>query len=113
MPITLTTHAKEESTYIVTAEFFDEDGNAVIPNEVLWTLLDPVTKAVINSRQDVSETPAESVDILLYGNDLAFLGGEANQAVREVKVEATYDSALATDLPLRNSVRLLIDEIDH
>ena len=113
MPITLTVHAKEESTYLVTADFTNEQGKEVTPNEVLWTLIDPISKAIINSRQNVSETPAASVDILLSGDDLAFLSGEANQAIREIKVEATYDSDLGTDLPLRNSARILVDEIDY
>ena len=113
MTDTLEEHAKEESTYIITAAFTDEDAEAVIPDSVEWSLLNPSTGAVINSREDVSETPAASVDILLYGDDLVFLTKETNQAVRELVVNAVYDSVLQNNLPLRNNVRFIIDEIDH
>ena len=113
MTDTLEEHAKEESTYIVTAAFTDEDAAVVIPDSVKWSLLNPSTGDIINSKEDESETPAASVDIVLSGDDLVFLTKESNQAVREVVVNAVYDSVLQNNLPLRNNVRFLIDEIDH
>ncbi len=69
MPATLTTNAVEKSTYIVTAAFTDEDGDAVTPNAgLVWTLTD-MNGVVINSREDVSISPDTSVDIVLSGND--------------------------------------------
>jgi len=111
MPETLEEHAKEGSTYIVNAAFTDEEGDDAVPDSVVWTLRDAITEDIINSREDVSETPAASVDILLYGADLTLFTGETNQVLRELIVEAIYDSVLADDLPLRNSVRLIIDEV--
>jgi len=110
VPVTLTTHAKKGSTYIVTASFTDEDGDPVIPDSVTWTLTNPIGGAVINSREDVAETPATSVDILLHGDDLELLSNETNQAVRKLTVSAIYDSVLASDLPLIGSTRIIIDE---
>lgn len=111
MPETLEEHAKKGSTYIVNAAFTDEDGEVAVPDSVVWTLRDAITRDVVNSREEVIVTPASSVDILLYGDDLTLFTSETNQAIRELIVEAVYDSVLADDLPLRNSVRFIIDEV--
>lgn len=107
--IELTTHASERSTYIVHIEFKDEAGNPVVPNTgtLKWTLTDS-TGRVVNSRQDVSHTPASSIDIVLKGLDLVvgepYLGGE-----RRVLVEWEYDSTLGEDLPGTEEIRFIID----
>ena len=73
MPVAyLTLAAVEESSYIVNAAFEDEDGNAKSPDSVTWTLTDKYG-TIINSREDVSETPGTSIDMVLYGDDLQIL----------------------------------------
>ena len=90
-------NAIEGSTYVVTAAFTDEDGDAVTPNTVTWTLT-TTNGTVINSREDVSITPDTSVDIVLSGDDLAV---GSNGRYRILTVEAVYDSSYGTDLPLK------------
>jgi len=89
MATELTVSATEGSTYVITASFTDEDGSAVVPDTVTWTLTDTLG-TVINSRQDVSETPASSIEIVLTGDDLAVDG--YNSPVRVFTVEGTYTS---------------------
>jgi len=96
MATNLTVSAVEESTYIVSAAFTDEDGTAVTPSTVTWTLTD-MDGTIINSREDVSETPASTVYIVLTGDDLAVTGTRT----RTVTVSATYDSTYGTGLSLK------------
>jgi len=100
-------NAIEDSTYVVTAAFTDEDGNDVTPNTVTWTLT-TTNGTVINSRQDVSETPGTSVDIVLSGDDLAI---GSNGQHRILTVEATYDSSYGTDLPLKARCSFKIESL--
>jgi len=111
MPATLSVHAIEESTYIITLAFTDEDGDPVVPTMITWTLSN-TTGTVVNSRLDVAiAVPAASVDVLLQGDDLQILSGEVNQGVRTFTVEATYLSLLGADLPLNASVRFIVDNL--
>lgn len=111
MPTTLETHAKEESTYVITVNFTDEDDEAVVPDTIVWTLTD-TAGTVINSRENVVvAVPDSEIDIVLSGDDLAIQSGEVNQGVRTLTVEATYDSTLGNDLPLKESVRFIVDNL--
>lgn len=112
MPTYLTTTAEEESTYIVTAAFTDEDGNDAVPDTITWTLTD-IAGNVINSRAAVSyNSPASSVDIVLSGDDLALQAGETGNVVRVLTIEATYDSDAGSDLPLKDTATFLIKNIE-
>lgn len=108
MPIitTLSDRATEESTYVVTASFYDENDDPVTPTTVTWTLTDE-DGVVINSREDVSITPGTSVDIVLSGDDLTC--GNAAHAARILTVDAMYNSDLGSGLPLKGAVRLIVD----
>ena len=109
MTTELTTHAKEKSTFIITAAFTDEDENAVAPKTLTWTLTDE-QGTVINGREDVAvTTPSASEDIVLSGDDLALQSGEATRGVRVLTVEATYDSDAGSDLPLNEEIRFIVD----
>jgi len=111
MPTNFEAHAIEESTFIITASFTDEDGNAVAPDTAIWTLTDK-DGTVINSRSNVTITnPTNSEDIVLSGDDLALQIGESNIAIRILTVEATYDSDAGSDLPLKESVEFIIDNL--
>jgi len=110
MPVTLTTHAVEQSTFVITASFTDEDGNTVTPNAVTWSLTNS-SGAIINSREDQEEAPASSIDITLKGDDLALQDGETVKGVRILTVEATYDSDLGSDLPLKESAQFIVDNL--
>lgn len=110
MPVALSVHAKEESTYIVTATFTDENGVAVVPVSIKWTLTD-TAGIVINGKLDVVvPVPAASVDILLQGLDLAILVTDiSSNPTRIITVEATYNSALGLGLPLHGDAEFVVD----
>jgi len=98
----LSEHAMERSTYLVPVAFTDEDGAAVTPTAVTWSLV-KANGDVVNGREDVALTPATSVGILLYGADLAILDGQGYEA-RSVVVEYTYDSTLGDDIPGKQEI---------
>ena len=111
MPVLLSVHATEESTYIVTITFTDEDGNAVIPDTIKWTLTD-LYKTVINGREDVViAVPAASNEVLLKGEDLQILGS-GDDGARVFTVKATYTSlTFGANLPLNGSARFSVDDL--
>lgn len=112
MATNIATIAMEQGTFAITLSFTDETGAAVAPTTLTWTLTD-TSGTVINSRQDVVvSSPASSVDIALYGDDLAFQSSETGQRVeRRLAVEATYSSNLGTDLPMKAAFAFLIENI--
>lgn len=102
---TLTTAARDKSTYVVTAAFTDSAGADVIPDSITWTLTDSYG-TVINSREDVSiASPAASIDIVLSGDDLSFDDGKK----RVLTINATYSSDEGSGLPLREEAVFGID----
>ncbi len=110
----LSTEAVEESTLVVIAAFTDEDGNAVVPDSVAWSL----TKndgTPINGRDQVSITPASTVNIVLSGDDLALETAEqAEESVlRRVLVEAVYDSSYGNNLPLKDSCSIVVRNLKY
>lgn len=106
MPTTLTTRATDESTFVITAAFADEDGVAVVPNSASWTLTND-RGGVINGRTAISATPASSIEIVLSGDDLSYTDG----AYRILTIQATYDSTLGSNLPLNDQVIFAIDNL--
>ena len=110
MPITLELHAIEESTYLATAAFTDAAGDPVTPDSVKWTLSD-MEGTVINTRLNVPETPATSVDIVMSGDDLALQTGETGTVKRLLTVAAVYDSTEGLNLPLNEEVVFLLDPL--
>ena len=63
---------------------------AVTPNSFAWTLTD-VEGNVINSKQDVSETPASETFVLLVGDDLK---NDLTSNVRVLTAKGTYNTSL-------------------
>lgn len=109
MPVTITTHAVEESTFVITASFTDEADNPVTPNAgLVWSLTDTEGN-VINAREDIGLTEATSVDIVLQGADLALNTTKASVVERVLIVEGTYDSTVGNNLPLKEEARFFID----
>ena len=103
MATLLTARAIEGSTYVVTIPFTDEDGDAVTPTAITWTLTDEDGQ-VVNSRHEEVVTPASSIDIVLSGNDLPADGHLVWMLY--LLVEALYDSTLGSDLPLNVQCRI-------
>jgi len=106
MSIILTSDkAVEKSTFIITANFFNEDDNAVIPNNIKWTLSDS-SGDIINFREDMTiVVPASTITIVLSGDDLAIIDTDLN---RFFTIEADYDSALGSGLPLNEELQFKI-----
>ena len=103
--MTISITANQDSTFVVVAEFFDEDGVAVTPSSpVLWELEDNSGIQVSNG----SVAAGSSVSIVLSGTDLAVSDSEellnnSNNARRTIIVSTTYDSSLGTDLALKEA----------
>ena len=89
---------KDESSATITFTYTGEDGTAVTPTSVTWTLTDLLGK-IINSREDVSiVTPSTSNTFLLSGDDLDGSDGEG----RIVTCNAVYTSeTYGAGIPLR------------
>lgn len=100
MTILLSDPVPAESTAGIEVSFYDEDGVLVTPNSVTWTLLNSLGSTV-NARQNVDvDTPASTVTIVLYGDDLRYADGKT----RYLLVDAVYSSDLGAALPLRNEI---------
>jgi hypothetical protein len=110
MPATLSTKAVEQSTYIVTASFTDEDGGVVVPDSLQWSLVDEFGDAV-NGRKDVSVTsPQSSEDIVLSGDDLVIDAGRDEQT-RWLVIEGTYTSTAGSGLPIKDQVEFIVTNL--
>ena len=122
MATELTGIAKEESTYVVNAAFTDEDGDAVVPASMVWSLTDK-DASIVNSREDVAVTPlASSSDIVLSGDDLVVTADEITEALQDPNIGidpilvdrfitfvGTYDSTLGNGLPLTGEFKFKIE----
>jgi len=94
MPTKLKVAFNEDGTGVVNTQFYDEQGNAMTPNTITWALTE-VDGTVINGREQVSESAAQEVDILLTGDDL-------QPGTLFVTIWGEYDSDLGTDLPYKD-----------
>lgn len=96
--------ANEESTFIITCTFEDEDGNAVIPSSIKWSLRNGAG-TIVNSKEDQTvSSPASEIDITLSGNDLDHDDG----CDRFLTVEAVYG---ASNLPLVDEYKFTIKDL--
>lgn len=99
MRIRLDQKAKERSSFLIEASFYDADGAAVTPTSAVWTLSD-VHGAVINGRLRVPFSPlGQTVRVVLSGADLA-LQDDNDSGKRLLTIEAVYSSTIGSDLPL-------------
>lgn len=89
-----------------TISFTDENGDAVTPTSVKWTLSDP-NGAIINSRSMVTLTPAASISWLMSGADLR-IGGYGPERI--LTIDALYNSTLGNDVPLRAQASFTIEQ---
>ena len=110
----------EEGTRVISCSFTDEDGNAVTPDSIAWTLTKRKkyqgdTASIINSREGVSETPASTIYIVLTGDDLALLTAEAEEAFveRVLSVSYVYDSTYGNNLTNKAQYVFRIENADY
>ena len=85
---TLLKIANERSTYPIRCTFTDATGTAVTPEAVTWTLTTEAG-AVINGRENQTEDPRPSLDVILSGADLAVSENQASVR-RILTIRATY-----------------------
>ena len=106
--------ANEKGTAIVTCAFTDEDSNTVVPSSITWTLVDK-NQNIINSREQVSTSPASSIEIVLSGDDLKITERERNygSADRYIVIEAVYDSGAGSNLPLKEQSYFEIENLKY
>lgn len=114
MPTDLLEKAIEESTFAIKTDFTvktdpsDPVGTPFTPNSGLaWSLTDKDGN-VVNDRIDEPLTPAESVIILLKGDDLALSGGPVR---RFVIVRGTYNGVLGNNLPILDEASFMIQNL--
>jgi len=110
MATLLSERAQQQSTIIITVSFADENGKAVTPTSVTWSLTD-TSESIINSRDDVSITPATSVDIVLSGDDLTLSATEKIAGKRWLIVKAIYNSDYGTGLYMKDSAVFYVDNL--
>ncbi|MFA5092087.1 MAG: hypothetical protein WC483_06080 [Candidatus Paceibacterota bacterium] len=102
----------ERGTIDFTVSFFDETGASVVPNEIMWTLIDD-SGTVINARLDVAvETPAATVHITPTGDDTEILS-DTDTLVRFLCVDWTYDSSLGSDLEGHEELQFTVKALRH
>lgn len=105
---TSTAEIPEEGTIGFTVAFVDEEGTAMVPDSITWTLTD-TSGNVINSRSAVSiGSPAASVTIVLSGDDLAI---GTNGTNRILLVEFEYSSTLGNNLPDKHEIHFKISNL--
>ena len=100
----LSTEVLEGGTIIVTASFQDENGDAATPKTLKYTLKHG--GIVVNSKEDISITPGESVSVTLSGDDLP-------QGEVFFILEGTYDSSAGTDLPLKGRAKITVSDPEY
>jgi hypothetical protein len=106
--MTLNVSPDEGSTFIISVDFQDSDGSAVIPNSATWSMLD-VNGEAVNGRLDVPITPlASSYDIVLTCDDL-LIGAQG--ATRIIFIKADYDSSAGSGLCLKGEVSFTINNL--
>jgi hypothetical protein len=98
--------ADEGGTYIVPITFTDEDGVTMVPDSVVWNLLDD-SGNVVNSRSNVSITPATSVTVILSGDDLVY---DSFRTKRYLTISGTYSGTYGSNLPI---VKEFVIPINH
>lgn len=108
----LTTDAPEKGTFPVDLAFTDENGDAVSPDTLTWTLTD-MDGTVINSREDVAvSSPSSSETITLSGDDLALSSEDSEYEERMLIIKGTYTSDLGSGLPLRGGVIFSVVKVE-
>lgn len=94
MPTVLTAQAVEQSSFVLEATFYDEEGNLATPSSLTWTLTDSFG-TVINGRENVPITATGGIaTVTLHGDDLALPHKARNRRV--LAFSGTYASSLGT-----------------
>jgi hypothetical protein len=83
-------YSPEGNAVVIPCSFFDENGNAMTPTSIIWSLSDD-NGNIVNFRLDQKiAVPAPSVNIVLSGNDVMRM--VFDDLIRFLKVSGTYNS---------------------
>ena len=103
--------APEGGTFGIRCDFVEKTPTENFPftpkAPLVWSLIDSDGQ-VVNEKSDIPITPAQSVTIVLKGDDLALVG---SSAMRYVLVEGTYDGVLGDDLTVIKEVSFQIENL--
>jgi hypothetical protein len=92
----------EGGTLKLTLAWFDDTGSAVTPTSASYTLREAKTGAIVNSRSDVA------ISSLSTTNDVVLSGDDLTPGRKKLYVDAAYNSAAGTGLPLRSVVEFVV-----
>ena len=100
--------AVEKSNIFIDKVFSDEDDASVVPNNITWKLTDG-GGVVINDRTSVSVTPAASITILLYGDDLPWEGTNPDDTYSiYLLIEGEYNSTIQNNIPFKEETEIIV-----
>jgi hypothetical protein len=105
----------EGGSCVVKCSFDDEDGVAVTPKSIDWTLSDK-NGEVINLLDAVPFTsPATSIDVLLEGADLQVLTDERHlpEVARKFLIHYVYDSSIGSDVDQNEQLTFWVENLAH
>ena len=102
MTTQLTSYAIEKSTFAIGCAFADENGAAVTPDSINWSLVDDKGNPINNLTDQAVVSPAPSITIVLSGEDLQLRNQANDYELRYLEVSAAIDSDLGDDLPVKD-----------
>jgi hypothetical protein len=98
--------AVEESSYVVSASFFDATTTAVTPTSIAWTLSNDTGMVL---RSTTIAVPSTTVNIVLSGTDL-YVEGDYDRT-RFLTIKAVYNSTYGLALTLKHEVKFQIKNL--
>lgn len=109
--IELDEKAPEGGTFGIRCDFVEKTPEGDVPftpkADPTWSLNDSRGQPV-NGRTDVTIAAAQSITVVLKGDDLALTGGSAK---RYMLVEGLYDGILGNDLTVLKEVSFQVDNL--
>lgn len=103
--------AKEGGTFPITVSFEDEDGTAMTPDTLNYSVVD-IDGTIINGRDEVAVTsPSSSETIILQGDDLPAYEVDGDYTHLWLVLTGTYTSNIGSGLPFQDQVRFSVEAI--
>ena len=103
---------KEGGTGVLQVSFEDEDGAAMTPDTLYWSLRNDDGN-IVNGRDEVQITGLDtSVDIVLQGDDLPALEKKDQKYYHLwIVLKGTYTSTYGSGLPFADQVRISVEPL--
>ena len=96
---------------LIPVSFENDAGEAAVPSSARWSLAD-TSGAIINEREDVALTPAETMYVELSGDDLPWAGSQPGQLyeLRFVAEGTVTSSYTGNPQAKRKEVRIMVED---